>query len=647
MTQEEKAKRYDELLLKLQKAKVDDNVCDEMYYRVINDIVPELKESEDERIRKGIIRNLEYLMDRAEGFVKDELKERIAWLEKQGEQKLTEGTFVNVDDVREDFIQEVYRVLDADPTNDRANQIIDAFDSLQTVTIEKQGENHDDKYNITGIKSKHAEGKLGEMIKKLKPLGEILDKQSEQKQDPCDNCKDVMLNCHNFPCIEKRAFKQGKTALEAINEENVDNANKVETKDYSSIDPHFGKPIDKVEPKFKVKYAGNEYNVLEVKDIAGVTYYGIEDEPNHIDYVLPDNCEIVSELKLADNVEPKFKNGQWIVWQDKCYKVNYNGCGYELVDQNGLSTSLEYGTIDENAHIWDISKDAKAGDVLYSPKGAGVEGIFLIKGWEQVELTGKTLCSSIGYRVEENEIVVSGLGAIWWEGVVDPFYPATKEQRDKFEKAMTDAGYTFDFEREELKKIEDEIEIPFGAKDSELIEESYYIPKGFHAEIDEDKVVIKKGEKPTAWSEEDENIKEWIMSDINKLLALNRKSFVIADKEITWLKSLKGRVGCEVNCTTTKKWSEEDIATISRVISIVKWAAYSDHSHPILNDEGATELVERLKSLKERYTWKPSDEQMDALQYVCRNLNPPLSDKLGWDSLKTLELLYKILKKLY
>ena len=45
------------------------------------------------------------------------------------------------------------------------------------------------------------------------------------------------------------------------------------------------KPNDKVEPRFKVKYAGSEYNVLEVKDIAGVTFYGIEDEPNHIDYV--------------------------------------------------------------------------------------------------------------------------------------------------------------------------------------------------------------------------------------------------------------------------------------------------------------------------------------------------------------------------
>lgn len=61
-----------------------------------------------------------------------------------------------------------------------------------------------------------------------------LEKQGEQKQDPCDNCKDVMLNCHNFPCIKKRAFKQGKSAFEVINEEDVDNANKVEQKSFWS-----------------------------------------------------------------------------------------------------------------------------------------------------------------------------------------------------------------------------------------------------------------------------------------------------------------------------------------------------------------------------------------------------------------------------
>lgn len=54
------------------------------------------------------------------------------------------------------------------------------------------------------------------------------------------------------------------------------------------------KPADKVESKFKVKYAGSEYNVFETKEIAGVTFYGIEDEPNHIDYVKAENCEIIS-----------------------------------------------------------------------------------------------------------------------------------------------------------------------------------------------------------------------------------------------------------------------------------------------------------------------------------------------------------------
>ena len=64
------------------------------------------------------------------------------------------------------------------------------------------------------------------------------------------------------------------------------------------------KPTDKVEPRFKVKYAGSEYNVLEVKDIAGVTFYGIEDEPNHIDYVKAENCEIISGYAIKENGSP-------------------------------------------------------------------------------------------------------------------------------------------------------------------------------------------------------------------------------------------------------------------------------------------------------------------------------------------------------
>lgn len=115
LSTEEKAKRYDELLVKLQEAKVDNDICDERYCCVIDDIVPELKESEDERIKKQIIgflkefeydhyrsldfsswidwlekqddANKEYWRGYREG--KKEILDKYAKLEKQGEQKTT------------------------------------------------------------------------------------------------------------------------------------------------------------------------------------------------------------------------------------------------------------------------------------------------------------------------------------------------------------------------------------------------------------------------------------------------------------------------------------------------------------------------------------------------------------------------------
>lgn len=94
--------------------------------------------------------------------------------------------------------------------------------------------------------------------------------------------------------------------------------------------------------------------------------------------------------------------------------------------------------------------------------------------------------------------------------------------------------------KEELKKIDDEIEIPFGAKDSELQEETYYIPKGFHAIIDGDKVVIKKGEKSAEWSEEDELRFNCTVGYLERMNDANGGIFL---EDIDWLKSLKDRIG--------------------------------------------------------------------------------------------------------
>ncbi len=149
-------------------------------------------------------------------------------------------------------------------------------------------------------------------------------------------------------------------------------------------------------------------------------------------------------------------------------------------------------------------------------------------------------------------------------GGINPsnYVPATKEQRTKLFEAMREAGYVWDAEKKELMKIDNEIEIPFGAYDSELQDATYYIPKGFHAEIDDDKVVIKKGEKPAEWSEEDEK--------------MIRGLIVICD-EWTTSHSFYPIGNCEME--KLKKW---------------------------------------LKFLRPQKQWKPTKEQTDALDEVYK-----------------------------
>lgn len=78
----------------------------------------------------------------------------------QEEQPKPSNNLVDIDAVREDFITEVYRVLDADPTNDRANAIINAFDSLPTVSQE-QPEVDLENYLENYFKEWHIEEEIG------------------------------------------------------------------------------------------------------------------------------------------------------------------------------------------------------------------------------------------------------------------------------------------------------------------------------------------------------------------------------------------------------------------------------------------------------------------------------------------------------
>ena len=245
------------------------------------------------------------------------------------------------------------------------------------------------------------------------------------------------------------------------------------------------------------------------------------------------------EQKPTDKVEPKFKNGQWIVWQDKCYKVNYNDCGYELFDQNGLSTSWDYKTIEDNAHLWDITKDANDGDVL---RIRNLTFIFH-------EITNNNACHKYGvvaycsYEDNDDAFGVSGPDCIT---DLELITPATKEQSDALMKSMKDAEYTFDFEKKELKKIDVEL-TDFEKSLKHIMIETLECGDTHNLKADAE-ILLRLAQKPTKLDEED----IYYFTRISDLIhtAAYRNCDIDEDgkecneyaKIIKWFKSLKQRI---------------------------------------------------------------------------------------------------------
>lgn len=139
------------------------------------DIFPELKESEDERIRQRIIHALH-----GDVLEMSEIKEAIAWLEKQGEQK--EATCVA--------------------------ETIDRLSETGTITFEEF---------------------LNEFCKRAKIYDIELPNRSY----------DIYALCNELYSLLVKQKPQGKSALEAAKEEKVDNQNCVKPAD--EVKPKFKK----------------------------------------------------------------------------------------------------------------------------------------------------------------------------------------------------------------------------------------------------------------------------------------------------------------------------------------------------------------------------------------------------------------------
>ncbi len=160
---------------------------------------------------------------------------------------------------------------------------------------------------------------------------------------------------------------------------------------------------------------------------------------------IDDLLEKQGEQKPVDKVEPKFHEDDWVVNKlgDVWHIDSFDKKNYQVSDGKGNYNYFPILKQDE-MHLWTIQQDAKNGDVL-----ADGNLPFIFKKID----ANKYIYAYCGISVDDGFKIESDGESGEWTWMQD-IKPATKEQRETLERAMINAGYTFDFEKKELKKIE-------------------------------------------------------------------------------------------------------------------------------------------------------------------------------------------------
>ena len=155
----------------------------------------------------------------------------------------------------------------------------------------------------------------------------------------------------------------------------------------------------------------------------------------------------------------------------------------------------------------------------------------------------------------------------------------------------------------------DMIEIPFGAKDSELKGWEYTIPEGMEAVIEDGKVIVRVKES------EDERIRKEIIAFLKHYHTGQGESVRYDDDWIVYLEKQKEQKPAE--------WSEEDEKAAYFINQFLEYHEASDPTAKSCKEW----FNNRLKSLHpDSYKncnsrWKPSEEQMRFLLAVINEPN--------------------------
>ena len=208
---------------------------DTLYKSMLNNLFPELKENKDkdEKTRKSLIILLQHFCKgyRVPGLdFPVSYKDMLAWLEKQGEHS--------------NFLSKI-QVGDKVTRNEDGVLV----NLSQLKRIAKPAEEH----NITGIGSKSAQGKLGEMIKNLKPVNEVLEQGFAWSEEDEKQARQIERIVHNDGCTQKLQ-KQIANWLKSLKD-------RVQSQPKHRWSEEDKKIIDRIESEFLALHRGDYKNI--------------------------------------------------------------------------------------------------------------------------------------------------------------------------------------------------------------------------------------------------------------------------------------------------------------------------------------------------------------------------------------------------
>ena len=172
----------------------------------------------------------------------------------------------------------------------------------------------------------------------------------------------------------------------------------------------------------------------EKKPVDKIDSSKIKKDPNPY-WTLAPEYQLANKQKIADKVGPKFKIGDLITNGILVGKIDeIHELGYHAYFGDHYADVPDA----ENWHKWTI-QDAKDGDVLTTDTWT-----FIFKKYQDKSVYYHCAVSTF------NNFSISDTG----EFDSNYVHPTTKEQRDLLFKKMYEAGYEWDAENKQLKKIE-------------------------------------------------------------------------------------------------------------------------------------------------------------------------------------------------